>query len=69
MSAQEVARYAPISVGREQAVQPRQETLKAPDGGNAGGNISDDVLAPLEAWAELHGRPHRLCGKIGSLRS
>lgn len=60
---------AALSVGREQVVQPRKETLKASDDCNAGGNISDDVLAQLEAWADLHGRLHRLCGKIGRLRS
>jgi hypothetical protein len=42
-------------------VQTLEETLKTIGGGNAGGNIPDDVLAQLAAWAKLYGRADHLC--------
>lgn len=55
-------------VGLEEVVQTLEEMLKTNNGGNAGGNISDDVRAQLEAWAKLYGRANRLCREFAKHR-
>jgi hypothetical protein len=45
-------------------VQTLEKTLKTTDGGNAGGNISAEVMAQLEVWAKLYGRADHLCRRL-----
>ena len=51
-------------LGLEETVRTLEETLKTDDGGNVGGNISDEQRAQLAAWAKLYGKAARLCQKL-----
>lgn len=48
-------------------LQTLEETLKLEGGGNAGGNMSDELQAQVTEWAKLYERANRLCRQLTKL--